>query len=106
MSDKYILDENNDVVETDLFTWAAFLEDIDRRRVALTDVLLEDLPSASVSTVFLGLDHQFGNGPPLLFETLVQGDHPLDGYMDRYSTWAEAEEGHKRIVEMLENGEF
>jgi hypothetical protein len=26
-----------------------------------------------VSTMFLGIDHQFYNGPPLLFETMVFG---------------------------------
>jgi hypothetical protein len=47
-----------------------------------------------VSTVFLGIDHNFGNGPPLLFETMVFGGE-YDGYCKRYSTWEEAEGGHK-----------
>jgi hypothetical protein len=51
----------------------------------------------SVSTVFLGLDHNFGEGgAPLLFETMVFGLPGED--CRRYSTWAEAEEGHARIV--------
>lgn len=51
-----------------------------------------------VSTVCLGLDHRhFGDGPPLVFETLVFGG-PLDGEMDRYGTWAAAEAGHARMV--------
>lgn len=48
-----------------------------------------------VSTVFLGLDHQFDDdGPPLLFETMIFGGKH-DGYQERYSTWEEAEAGHK-----------
>lgn len=46
-----------------------------------------------VSTVWLGIDHQFGDGPPLIFETMVFGGH-LDGEQDRYSTEREARDGH------------
>lgn len=53
-----------------------------------------------ISTVFLGLDHSHGHGPPLLFETMVfrggDGDET-----ERYSSWAEAEAGHKRWVEKV-----
>ena len=53
-----------------------------------------------VSTVFLGRDHQFGYGPPLLFETMVfGGEH--DDLQERYSTWDEAEAGHRRVCEMV-----
>lgn len=52
-----------------------------------------------VSTVWLGLDHGFGGGPSLIFETLV---FPLQERMERYATKAEAEEGHARIVAELE----
>jgi hypothetical protein len=51
-----------------------------------------------ISTVFLGLDHNFGQGPPLLFESMVFGGED-DGEMVRYSTWEEAETGHKLLVE-------
>lgn len=46
-----------------------------------------------VSTVFLGIDHQWGSGPPLLFETLVT-DGPLADEMHRYSTYEQARLGH------------
>lgn len=46
-----------------------------------------------VSTVFLGLDHSWGDGPPLLFETMEFGG-PRDGDCDRCSTWDEAEAQH------------
>ena len=50
-----------------------------------------------VSTVFLGVNHNYGDGPPLVFETMVFGG-PHDGYCERYSTWEEAEEGHRRTL--------
>jgi hypothetical protein len=68
----------------------------DVKRVAL-DVLPGDV---RISTVWLGLDHGWGGGPPLIFETLVFGG-PMDGEMDRYSTEAQAVEGHARMVEAV-----
>jgi hypothetical protein len=54
-----------------------------------------------VSTVFLGLDHNFKNaGPPVLWETLVMGG-ALDGKMDRYTSKAAAVAGHARICQLV-----
>lgn len=53
--------------------------------------------SADVSTVFLGLDHSWGDGEPQIFETMVFGG-ALDQEQERYSTWAEAEAGHAAMV--------
>ncbi len=56
-----------------------------------------------VSTVFLGVDHNyFDDGPPILFETMVFGgeacDEYAESYCERYSTWDEAEKGHAVAV--------
>lgn len=48
----------------------------------------------TVSTVFLSLDHGWGEGAPVLFETLVFGGQH-DGRMNRYTSWDDAERGHK-----------
>jgi len=93
MSENYLLDENNKPVPTDLMTWAAK----GWKRVA--EDYIDNKDRIHVSTVFLGLDHSFGEGPPLLFETMIFGG-PEDGYQDRYSTWDEAIEGHKKAVEI------
>ena len=54
-----------------------------------------------VSTVFLGLNHQYGQGPPLIFETMIFGDRNLvEQYCDRYSTLEEAKAGHAVAVEI------
>ena len=52
-----------------------------------------------VSTVFLGLDHSFGGGPPLLFETMIF-DGGEEEHCVRYSTWQQAEEGHKEACKL------
>ena len=51
-----------------------------------------------VSTVFLGIDHNFyGSSGPVLFETLIF-DGPLADEMWRYSTYAEAQRGDQEAV--------
>lgn len=93
MSGLYILDGHK-AVPADLMTWARWLEKGDRI-VAKTEIA-----HVSVSTVFLGLNHNFGGGPPLLFETMVFGG-PLDQEMERYVTWEQAEAGHAAMVERV-----
>src|SRR5215467_9051102 len=51
----------------------------------------------TVSTVWLGLDHRFGEGPPIIFETMVFGG-PDDQRQERYCTEAEALLGHEHWV--------
>ena len=55
---------------------------------------------STVSTVFVPLDHSFGDGPPVLFETLIFGG-PLADDGERYCTKAEAEEGHTKWVKRV-----
>jgi hypothetical protein len=89
------LDENNTVVKTsDIEKWSAC------RSSGRFIVKLEVVRNRRISTVFLGIDHQFADGPELWFETMVFaiGDH-LDLDMDRYTTYAQAVEGHARMVE-------
>lgn len=61
-----------------------------------------------VSTVWLGLDHRFGNGDPLIFETMAfpcDADGMVTSWgdveSDRYSTEDEARAGHEVIVAKL-----
>jgi hypothetical protein len=95
MNDKYILDGKN-VVSASLEEWAQWYETADRA-VAKTSISDE----VNVSTVFLGLDHSFGDGPPQLFETMIfGGEH--DQYQERFETWEQAEAGHKVAVSLAE----
>lgn len=87
----YVLDEQNRPVECrDLTAWARWFEQTDNRRVA------EDYGDGwRLSTVFLGLDHSFMSGPPLLFETMLfRNDSPDDLW--RCTTWDQAVAQHAR----------
>lgn len=69
-----------------------------------SNVAQTDLGMCRVSTVFLGLDHRpIGEGPPILFETMVFSE--TEGLREqgrrRYCTWAEAEVGHMEVVEAI-----
>lgn len=70
----YMLDARGDPIATDdVIAWGRWYERADRR-LAVTAV-----GASRVSTVFLGLDHNFFDGAfPVLWETLVIGG-PLDG---------------------------
>jgi hypothetical protein len=59
-----------------------------------------------VSTVFLGLNAATApDAPPVLFETrtFAADDDTLNAQHWRYSTWAEAEAGHTRVVGWVES---
>lgn len=61
-----------------------------------------------VSTVFLGVDHNFvgGSNPPVLFEAAVfyhraDGPQVMDEHFCRASTWDEALAQHAEVVAWL-----
>lgn len=90
----YVLDENNNPVKSDLEESNKFLKDIQRRVVAH-----DQLPDGSLlSTVFLCMDHSYGVGDPVLFESMWFGG-PYEGHQRRYKTWQEALEGHASMLE-------
>ena len=100
MSGQWILRDGKPVPATDLMEWAKWYETANQeRRVAET--LIGDM---RVSTVFLALDHSFGEGAPILWETLVFGG-PLDGEMERYAFREDAEAGHAAMVERVKEAE-
>lgn len=97
MTTHYTLDEfHNPVAEADILTWAKWYESADRK---VASSMVGDI---RISTVFLGLDHGFGDGPPILFETMVFGG-THDQYQDRHCTWSEACDGHAMAVSMVKD---
>jgi hypothetical protein len=103
-SGRYILNDEGDPEPCeDLMTWAAFMENQDARRIALDTV-----GDVMVSTVFLGLDHNFAwlgrgaNPHPLVFKTMVFNG-PLDQEQDRYHTRLEALIGHAEMLAKVLN---
>jgi hypothetical protein len=108
LSDLYILaaDGITPVPVDDVIAWGRWFETAERH-------VAQDMDEADdrtgrkvrVSTVFLGLDHNYsGRGKPVLWETLVFGG-PLDGEQDRYTSHAAAFKGHqamcRRVTESL-----
>jgi hypothetical protein len=98
----YRLDGKKIVALRNALEWAIWFGETDRH-IAHDTFGHEGIGVITVSTVFLGLDHRFaGDGPPILFETLVFGGI-RDGEMWRCSTWDEAEAQHRMVVDMLKN---
>lgn len=65
-------------------------------------VALDNIDGVEVSTVWLGFNHQYGDGPPLIFETMIFGcSGDLDGYQERYSTLEQAQQGHKKATRLV-----
>lgn len=86
----------------DTLQWAEWFEDAANRIVKQEALTMQDGTDrvVEVSTVFLGIDHNYGDGPPILFETMTfrngQGHDQR-----RYCSREEAIEGHEEIVKEL-----
>lgn len=61
-------------------------------------------PELEVSTVFLGVDHRFGDGPPIVFESMVFQNTAFEVECRRYSTAKEARAGHAELVDKYSRG--
>lgn len=96
MSRYYDIDGN----PMEMMAWALSLEGPgDARKIGA-----DTIGDVTVSTVWLGLDHRFGEGPPLIFETMVFGG-PDSDWQDRYTTKEQALAGHERVVAAVKAGE-
>lgn len=91
----YRLEGHKTVEVKDARDWARWFDKADR------SVGMTAYGKVTVSTVFLGVDHNFsGMGDPILFETMVfapDEKHRMDEAGDftrRYRTWDEAQVGH------------
>jgi hypothetical protein len=94
MGDLYILVGKEPVECDEPIQWGKAMAKTDRH------VMDETIGESRVSTVFLGINHAYMGGKPLLFETMVFGGK-LAEEMERCSTWDEAEAMHKRMVERV-----
>ena len=90
----YKLDADKNVIPCSLEEWGTMFEDFKKRIVGRTQLNNGVL----VSSVFLGLNHNYSDANnPHVFETMVFGG-PNDGDCERCSTWQQALEIHERIV--------
>jgi hypothetical protein len=92
----WVLDEDDEPRPVDDLTWAVWFEEVGHRRV-----LLDVVRRVEVSTVFLGLDHAWMGGPPVLWETMIFGG-VFEGAQRRYRSKLEALEGHMIAVRLVE----
>jgi hypothetical protein len=96
----YILDDQRRPIPVaDLREWEQWI----KRREGDLHIGTETIGEARVSTVFLAADPKLdGFGEPQLFETMIVGG-PLGHERVRYSTWEEAQAGHRRMVERVKH---
>lgn len=93
----YILNKKGRPIRCSFWTWARWFEKTSNRVIAQTQ-----MGRIMVSTIFLGIDHNFSDhGPPILWETLVLGG-PSHGDGERCAGSREqAEAGHMKWVEKM-----
>lgn len=94
-------DRDGSLIDTE--TANELLGDAEYKRIGLTEVASHDRSVVHrISTVWLALDHNHGDGPPLLFETMVFGEGSwTDQDCQRYSTELEARIGHSEMVALV-----
>ncbi len=77
-----------EIIEVDnLLDWGKWYEEAD------TSIDKDQIDDILVSTVFLGINHAYDDGDPVLFETMFFGG-VLDQQMRRYTTIIDARLGH------------
>ena len=107
----YVLDGDGEPQPCDdLLVWCQWWETADRvvkqdyaenAQTTDADKSIGAGHAVGVSTVFLGLDHQWrASGPPILWESMVFGTS-LDGTQQRYSSKADALRGHEELVKRV-----
>lgn len=99
---QYILDKDNNPVETDLMGWANWIEGDKKKRI----IKQETVGKMFVSTVFLGLDMSWNEkGPPIIFETMIfklKKDGGRESELDAGGEYQERCSTHKEALEMHE----
>lgn len=105
----YKLDENKKVMPSSLEEWSELIDG--RLPTNYRHVADDMIEGKRVSTVFHGLCHNYNLSieipsvfKPLVFETMIFDNKQAENYQERYSTWEEAEEGHKRAIEWVKGG--
>jgi hypothetical protein len=106
-----IMSKEGQLVYCELHEWAQWFENGDNRRIASDKIL-----GIKVSTVFLGLNHSYGDGPDQWFETMIFGpayEYEFNGkkhwtlghdiYCERYETFAQAKKGHAIALKWLQD---
>jgi hypothetical protein len=108
----YMLVNGKIKLATDMLEYARWFGDFNNRMIDRTEIQnLPNYPGGDfVSTVFLGIDHNFSPAEtwkehrPVLFESMIfGGKYNERGW--RYSSYGEAKQAHWQIVDALRGGE-
>lgn len=97
----YVLDERKNPKRATLEEYAAWLASKGGEEYRVVDQT-KITKEITVSTVFLGVDHNSGDGPPLLWETIIFGlcangcACNARDFVERYSTFEGAKKGHEK----------
>lgn len=94
MSDCAIIKEGK-VVRVSMLVWATWIEKNSIQKV----IGRTNIGDVLISTVFLGLNHGFGERD-LWFETMVFGGTDNEA-MERYETLDQAKHGHEKAVRAI-----
>ncbi len=102
-TDLFILDDQNNptpMPEDELLEWGAWMKAAkESGRVQVAD---DQIGAFRIRTHFCGCDHNWEDGPPVLFETLVtENNERRDLYTQRYTNWNDAEAGHTQVCNNL-----
>ncbi len=95
----YVLDDSKNVIIANRRKSIDFFED-DKNRLVARD----KMKSGIVSTIFFNedIEPRKEKVSPTLFETMIFTG-PLDGYTEKYSSYDDAINGHKRAIAVLKN---
>jgi hypothetical protein len=100
----YILDENNNPVPVnDTYEYFSWLDEDETRKVVKQEVV----NGKYVSTVFLGMDHNYHNfGSPILFETMVfpEKGNFSEIYCERCCFYDDALMMHQEAIQWVRKG--
>jgi len=94
----YTLDKDNKPIKSTIIKYGEWMEN----NPGVKSVKQEHIGDIFVSTVFLGLDHSWPKDDitPVLWETMIfGGEH--DQYQDRYTSYEDALEGHKKALTLI-----
>jgi hypothetical protein len=104
----YLLDDDNQPHPVDFEEMCAWRRSTENFNVLRKD----DVAGVVVSTIFLGIDHGFGDGLPVLWETMVfrrEADGSIN-YTDidgeRYTSHADAIAGHTSVIDHALAGKY
>lgn len=81
-----------------LMQWGEDIQKTKKRTIGRTPLPWGGL----ISTVWLGIDHSFRGGPPLIFESMLFDEKGHSGPMRRYTTLGEAKRGHEQMVKVYQ----